>query len=89
MANRKGKSVSSFIREILKEYISKYTDTGNDIMLMPRLDDDPYLFFQNFQVDEEKIGEIWKHAREWLSYAEYEMQKRKGGPITVKYIQIP
>jgi hypothetical protein len=81
IAYRKGKSLSSLIRDIVLEYLS---NNDNDFAI-PKLDDDPYAFFQN-QLDEERIAEIWRYAKEWLSCAEYQLQKRRGGPITIKQI---
>jgi hypothetical protein len=86
IAYRKGKSLSSLIRDIILEYLS---NNDNDFAI-PKLDDDPYVFFQNqHQLDEERIAEIWRYARQWLSRAEYELQKRRGGIITIKRIEIP
>ena len=99
IAKREGLSVSQVIIKLVKDYVQKHgygnpnyklTDfmKGLVIEALPTLGHNPKEFPLQ-QVSSETLARIWVQAKEWLSAAEYELQKRRGGPITYKSITIP
>jgi len=99
IAKREGKPFSRIILELIKEYVEKHgygnpnyrlTDfvKGLVVEAFPTLGHDPKKFPIQ-QLSDEMLARIWTQAKEWLSAVEYELQRRKGGPITFKTITIP
>jgi len=99
IAKREGKSRNDIIREALKKFVEehgygnpnfKLTDFAKGLVVeaFPTLGHDPEKYPLS-QVSEELLARIWVQAKKWLSAAEYELQRRKGGPITFKTITIP
>jgi len=99
IAEREGKSLSELIRNVLKEYAENHGCANPNHRLddfakgfvfeaMPTLGHDPSKWdWEN--TSDRMLIKIWRYAKEWLSQAEYQLQKRKGGPITIKRIEIP
>jgi hypothetical protein len=99
IAEREGKTLSELIRDILKEYAENHGYANPNHRLddftkgfvfeaMPTLGHDPSKWdWEN--TSDRMLTKIWHYAKEWLSQAEYQLQKRKGGPITLRRIEIP
>jgi hypothetical protein len=99
IAEREGKTLSELIRDVLKEYAENHGYANPNHRLddfvkglvfeaMPTLGHNPSKWdWEN--TSDRMLAKIWCYAKEWLSCAEHEIQRRKGGPITIRQIEIP